>query len=120
MANYSNIFILLGKGNGKFSRATNLEVGGQSLVASDFNGDGILDLAIVAGSYFRAIVSVLLGKGDGSFGEATSLDTKRTGSISVAVEDFNGDGISTRKPWQMKDFNPQLSRVFSAIRKRRW
>jgi hypothetical protein len=56
----------------------------------DFNGDGILDLAVA--NYGSNNVSVLLGNGDGTFQKAVHY---ATGSISafVAVADFNGDGI---------------------------
>jgi hypothetical protein len=60
-----------------------------SVVAADFNNDGILDL-VVANSGDNT-VSVLLGKGDGSFQPAVSF-AAGTFPTSVAVGDFNGDG----------------------------
>jgi hypothetical protein len=51
----------------------------------DFNGDGILDLAVTNPSSS----SILLGKPDGTFQPAVPVTG---GGSSVAVGDFNGDG----------------------------
>lgn len=56
---------------------------------ADFNGDGILDIAVV--NYNSNNVSVLLGKGDGTF-EAQTLYTVGTEPSAITVGDFNGDG----------------------------
>jgi hypothetical protein len=60
-----------------------------SVAVGDFNGDGVMDLAVA--NYNFASVSVLLGVGDGTF-----ADERRFGvgsnPYSVAVGDFNGDG----------------------------
>jgi hypothetical protein len=55
----------------------------------DFNGDGILDLAVANDRV--PSVTVLLGNGNGTFRAGQTLET---GSfcLSVAVGDFNGDG----------------------------
>jgi hypothetical protein len=60
-----------------------------AIVASDFNGDGWLDLATA--NYLDNTVSVLLGNGDGTFQAAR---TSVTGSFpySLVTADFNGDG----------------------------
>jgi hypothetical protein len=58
-----------------------------SVAVGDFNGDGILDLAVAGGN----TVSVLLGKGDGTFQPAVSYAAGNS-PVSVAVGDFNGDG----------------------------
>ena len=58
-------------------------------MAGDFNGDGILDLAVTNRN--GADVTILLGKGDGTF---TATDSGQPSwSSDIAVGDFNGDGI---------------------------
>jgi hypothetical protein len=57
-----------------------------SLIAGDFNGDGIADLAVGTGTG----IDVLLGAGDGAFGPPISTSTAYT--FTLAVGDFNGDG----------------------------
>jgi Bacterial Ig-like domain (group 3)/MBG domain (YGX type)/FG-GAP-like repeat/FG-GAP repeat len=63
-----------------------------SIVAADFNGDGILDLAVTNGSVTASTLTVLLGNGDGTF---TTKSNAVVGVVpsSVIVGDFNGDGI---------------------------
>ena len=56
----------------------------------DFNGDGILDLA-VADKLF--VVQILLGNGDGMFTQAANSPVEVGAEPdSLAVADFNGDG----------------------------
>jgi hypothetical protein len=61
-----------------------------SLSVADFDGDGILDLAVVNNALG---VTILLGKGDGTF--AAGLTNPAAGFLpnSLAVGDFNRDGI---------------------------
>jgi len=103
LGNYS-VSIMLGNGNGTFQPGTlyGTDPIPGALIASDFNGDGKLDLAVAdpgcspfacAGSY-QAYVSVLLGFGDGTFvGEMDSA--VGTDPVSIASGDFNNDGNST-------------------------
>lgn len=58
------------------------------MTVRDFNRDGILDLAVV---YGYGMVNLLLGNGDGTFQAPQSYPSGYP-SVSVAVEDFNGDG----------------------------
>ncbi len=55
----------------------------------DFNGDGILDLAV--GNIGSGTVSILLGNGDGTFQSQQTYSTG-TSTFGIAVGDVNGDG----------------------------
>ena len=99
----SVVGVFLGKGEGTFQApifyATGL--GGTSVTVADFNGDGVVDLALtdfpgVAG--VDSTVSILLGKGDGTFQAARCYVPGGPSGVeavfdSVAVADFNGDGV---------------------------
>jgi hypothetical protein len=68
------------------TRATSAIVGeGLSVAVGDFNRDGKLDIAAVAGNY----LSVLLGNGDGTFQAPVNYPGV---FYSVVVADFNNDG----------------------------
>jgi len=62
----------------------------RGVVAGDFNGDAILDLATA--NWNRENISILLGQGDGTFRPAGHL---RAGSSSTALvaQDLNGDAF---------------------------
>jgi hypothetical protein len=93
----SNVFILLGNGDGSFTAASPLTGVGpvsSGIVTADFNGDGIPDIAVESQSP-SAEVNVFLGNGNGSFTQAAHspiVGTAPYGSV-LAVGDFNGDGI---------------------------
>jgi FG-GAP-like repeat len=57
----------------------------------DFNGDGILDLALT--DYFAGTVSVLPGTGAGAFSAGSKLDLMRGSIFDMATADFDGDGF---------------------------
>ena len=86
--------VLLGNGDGTFAKATTYGASGDNLAASDFDGDGNLDLAVASGRIPgdppMPFVRILLGKGDGTFEEADTY--KDVGGEGVTVVDLNGDG----------------------------
>jgi len=91
----NNVSILLGNGSGAFAPASGspmaVEFGAYSLVAGDFNGDGIPDLAVANGV---DDLTILLGNGTGGFAMATGSPLAAgTAAGSIVAADFNGDGI---------------------------
>jgi hypothetical protein len=94
------VSVLLGNGDGTFQPAATyaIEYGGASSVAlADLRGTGILDLVVTDliqdGQNYESSAGVLLGNGDGTFQPAVNYNSGGDGSSSVAVGDFNGDGI---------------------------
>jgi VCBS repeat protein/FG-GAP repeat protein len=84
---YSNVWVLLGAGDGSFGAPTSYPVrrGPTQIATGDFNDDGDPDLVTNNGS-------VLLGASGGTFGTATNIGTGGQIPQSVAVGDFNLDG----------------------------
>jgi hypothetical protein len=120
ISNTDNMTLLLGNGNGTFQAPVStvtdatsalgfgLTGNGQSSIATaDFNGDGRLDLVVVnnkdlrqpfgRGSFISVpepgAASVLLGNGNGTF-QAPRNFAVGSEAMTVAVGDFNGDGLS--------------------------
>lgn len=96
------VSILLSNGDGTFTQANGSPAPSGNynpgpVVAGDFNGDGIPDLAIAnfipdAGATESNVV-ILLGKGDGTFTPASSSPiTVGLYPFALAVADFNQDG----------------------------
>jgi hypothetical protein len=101
----NDVSILLGLGDGTFQQVRDAEgnlvrpkVGKDptALVAGDFNGDGIPDLAVVNSG--EGTVSVLLGNGDGTFRTVDDANGNIVPPISVGKDpdavvaaDFDGD-----------------------------
>lgn len=86
-----SISILLGNGNGTFKTQVDYPTGRTpvSVAVGDFNGDGNLDLAVVA--QYDDAVSILLGNGDGTF-QAQVEYAVSAEPTSIVVSDFNRDG----------------------------
>jgi hypothetical protein len=93
------VSILLGNADGTFQPAVNYNAGSgcSQVVVSDVNSDGKPDLVVVnsgdANGNSTGSVSVLLGNGDGTFNTARTFSAGQA-PVSVAVADFNGDGIA--------------------------
>jgi len=86
--------ILLGNGDGTFQTHTDHAAGSGvgTLVATDFNKDGKLDLVISnAPTATNSAVLLMLGNGDGSFQGPTALSISGA-PVAFATGDFNGDG----------------------------
>jgi hypothetical protein len=91
----STLTILLGNGDGTFTQTPTSPTTGLlpgNVAAGDFNGDGVLDLAV--SNELDNTVSVFLGKGDGTFTPIAPLLATDTQPASIAAGDFNGDGFS--------------------------
>jgi len=93
---FGGMTVLLGNGNGTFRAPVAYDAGVRpyAVVSGDFNGDGVLDLAVGASgdaaTQQPATVAVFLGQGDGTFQPAQYMvidDSK-----AVAAGDVNGDG----------------------------
>ena len=95
------VAVLAGNGDGTFAQAVNYPVAPQasSLIVTDLNGDGRLDIVaasgtpyVIAGDHGSGDVSVLLGNGDGSF-RAGSVAPAGMTPVAIAAADFSGDHI---------------------------
>ena len=78
---------------GQFSPAVNYSVARypMAVAAGDFNGDGILDLAVASAGNGSKSVTVLIGKGDGTFQPGVNYNAGGAATY-LAVADLNGDG----------------------------
>ncbi len=95
----NRVSILMGEGAGMFA-APAFYSGGSfallSLVLTDFNNDGNLDILVATGTpdYIgpsQGYVGVLLGNGDGTFQGTQMLPTGKR-SLGLAITDLNADG----------------------------
>jgi FG-GAP-like repeat/Bacterial Ig-like domain (group 3) len=59
-------------------------------IAGDFNGDGILDLAVA--DQYDCVVVPMLGNGDGSFTVGTAVNVPTCATPPFLTGDLNGDG----------------------------
>jgi len=88
----NTVTILLGNGDGTFKPAINANTGTYpaSLVVGDFNGDGILDIAVA--NRDSNTVTILLGNGDGTFSPTVASPVTAAAPLSIVSGDYNGDG----------------------------
>jgi len=86
------INILLGNGDGTFSRRSSYPTGAgpEAVVSADFDKDGFLDLAVI--TWRNRGLSVYLGNGDGTFRAKGTISTLG-GPAGMTVGDFNEDGV---------------------------
>ena len=89
----TGIAVLLGNGNGTFQPPQDytLQVGApvNSMLAADLNGDGRLDLV----ASWEGGVYLLFGNGNGTFQAAQTITEQFWIPSSIAVGDYNGDGM---------------------------
>ncbi len=83
--------VLLGDGSGQFGSPVEFIVGKNpsSVVVSDFNTDGKLDVAVANSGYRVNTISVRLGNGSGGFSPALDLNVNSPNSLVIG--DFNAD-----------------------------
>jgi hypothetical protein len=92
----NSINVLLGNGDGTFTRKPDLQIGsgstgfGMGIEAGDFNGDGKLD--IVATDFANSQLDYFAGNGDGTFQASTLIAAINSQPDSVVSADFNHDG----------------------------
>src|SRR5580704_7812 len=88
--------VLLNDGIANFKAVTSSEEPwnfAPGIAAGDFNGDGLIDLAVSGQSLSNpaaGTVTILLGRGDGTFQGSPGLET--TGFGALVAMDLNGDG----------------------------
>ncbi len=83
--------VLLGNGDGTFQPVvTSVAGSSHDIAAADFNGDGNVDLALVA--YLTYDIRVALGNGDGTFQPATTYPSGGV-EFTVATADLSRDGV---------------------------
>lgn len=91
-----SVSVLLGDGRGSFQPAVTTAVlngTGLSVVAGDFNGDGLPDVALTSSTNgVNPAVEVMLGKGDGSFQSNHLVLPVGQTPFSVAAGDFDHNG----------------------------
>ena len=91
VAGSSFLSVLQGNGDGTFILTAEYGTG-SSVVATDLNRDGYLDLVLASPTSSPASVAVLLGNGDGTFEPEIKYGTAAS-PVGLVLVDVNGDGI---------------------------
>ena len=91
---FSNVIMLLGKGNGHFSEPVSMDVKGQptGILVGDYNQDGMTDVAMALAGNGNKGVQLLWGKGDGEF-ESSKVFKAGKQPLSIVSLDANNDGL---------------------------
>lgn len=91
--NVGTVSVLLNNGGGTFAPKVDYAVVASlnALDSADLNGDGFMDLALVAQGPGR--VYVLINLGNGTFGSPINHYTWMDDLEAIVVEDLNGDGL---------------------------
>lgn len=87
-----NLYLTAADNSGALSTPVSYTVGNTpvSIVSGDFDGDGVLDLAVL--NQGDQTVQLLSGAGDGSFTSKASYTVTGSTPYAIAGGDFNGDG----------------------------
>jgi hypothetical protein len=86
------LVIILGNGDGTFKAPTFYSTGDVAGIAmGDFNGDGLLDIALTDNAQQNVVF--FAGNGDGTFTQESSTISTSAPAHGIVVADFNGDGI---------------------------
>jgi hypothetical protein len=105
LSSFNGVTVLLNAGAGTFRFGSSLSVPGipAALLSGNFDGDGLLDLAITSNITFSSgVATILLGTGKGTFRNGSTL-SGRGGTDTLLSGDFNGDG---RLDLAAVDFGP--------------
>lgn len=93
-ATSSEVWVLLGAGNGTFSSSTGIAISNEphGVVALDADGDG--DPDIVSANVGSNNLSLLVNDGTGHFAAPVYFEGGVNGEYGLAAADVNGDGIT--------------------------